>query len=247
MWVYHFVYYSADKDTAIEPIRIQSEESLQSKKEWNERRSKYFGLDSILWKQIMKLQVIRKDQEMAYFYWAGSSISHFLLGVCLYPKSFRCGKVNIHKTIATVTKLVKRKKDPKILNVFQSLFRVDRFSPSLSLLFTMTDIKHYIQIGSGRCKRSLHLLWESYTLRRLIVRGGTENCAVMVENATRLIWVHFAAIISLSLSSNKHWRKKKRRCSTAQPEMWVWHYVDNSVCGYCSDRHRHINASHYCL
>lgn len=33
----------------------------------------------------------------------------------------------------------------------------------------------------------------------------------MVENAERLIWVHFAAIISLSLSSNKRWRKKKKR------------------------------------
>lgn len=58
---------------------------------------------------------------------------------------------------------------------------------------------------------SLHLLQETYTLRRLIVREGTENCAVMVENAERLIWVHFAAIISLSLSSNKGWRGRKKK------------------------------------
>lgn len=62
----------------------------------------------------------------------------------------------------------------------------------LSLFFTMTDRKHYIQIGSGRCERSLHL---HLTLKLLIVRGGTENCAVMVENAEGLIWVHFVAII----------------------------------------------------
>ena len=74
----------------------------------------------------------------------------------------------------------------------------------------MTDLKHYIQIGSGRCECSLHLLRETYTLRRLIAGGATENCAVMVENAERLIWVHFAAIISLSLSSNKRWREKKK-------------------------------------
>lgn len=89
----------------------------------------------------------------------------------------------------------------------------------LSLFFsTMTDLKHYIQIGSGRCECSLHLLRETYTLRRLIAGGATENCAVMVENAERLIWVHFAAIISLSLSSNKHWREEKKKgmlhCST---------------------------------
>lgn len=122
-------------------------------------------------------------------------------------------------------------------------------SLSLSLSFHNDRPKHYIQIGSGRCERGLHLLWEAYTQRRLIVGGGTENCAVMVENAERLIWVHFAAIISLSSSSSERWgrkrRKKKTHCSSAQPEMW--HYVDNSVCGYCSDRHRHINASHYCL
>lgn len=88
----------------------------------------------------------------------------------------------------------------------------------LSAFFTVTDVKHYIQIGSGRCEHTLHLLRGTYTLRRLIVRGGTENCAVMVEKAERLIRVHFTAIISLSLSSNKRWRGKKKKkllhCST---------------------------------
>lgn len=79
----------------------------------------------------------------------------------------------------------------------------------LSAFFTVTDVKNYIQIGSGRCEHTLHLLRGTYTLRRLIVRGGTENCAVMVEKAERLIRVHFTAIISLSLSSNKRWRGKK--------------------------------------
>lgn len=89
------------------------------------------------------------------------------------------------------------------------------FPPSLalSLFFTVADLKHYIQIGSGRCERSRHLLRETYTLRRMIVRGGAENCAVMVENAERLIWVHFTAIILLSLSSNKRREKKKYAAS----------------------------------
>lgn len=47
----------------------------------------------------------------------------------------------------------------------------------------------------------------------MIVRGATENCAVMVKNAERLIWVHFTAIILLSLPSNKLWEKKKDAAS----------------------------------
>lgn len=31
-------------------------------------------------------------------------------------------------------------------------------SLALALRFTMTDLKHYIQIGSGRRERTLHLL-----------------------------------------------------------------------------------------
>lgn len=37
--------------------------------------------------------------------------------------------------------------------------------------------------------------------------------------------------------------KKKNPSSTAQPEMWLWHYVDNSACRYVPDRHRHITAN----
>lgn len=105
-----------------------------------------------------------------------------------------------------------------VFSLFLALF--------LSRLFTMTDVKHYIQIGSGRFERSLHLLWGTHTLRRLIVRGGTENCAVMVENAERLIWAHFAAaIISLSLSSNKHRRRvggKKERKKNKINKSLLW-------------------------
>lgn len=100
------------------------------------------------------------------------------------------------------------------MHSFQSLFHVTSFL-SLSALLTMTDVKHYIQIGSGRCERGPCLLWGTYTLRRLSVRGASENCAVMPKNAKRIIRLHFTAIISLSLSSNKHRRKKKMlHCST---------------------------------
>lgn len=119
--------------------------------------------------------------------------------------------------MATVTKIVQSNFKERSRNL-KSLLHVKGLSPPL--LFTMTDLKHCIQIGSGRCERSLHLLWETYTLRRLIVRGGTENCAVMVENAERLIWVHFAAIISLSLSSNKRWRKEGEKKTLLHCSTW---------------------------
>lgn len=52
------------------------------------------------------------------------------------------------------------------------------------------------------------------------IHWGAENCAVMVENAERLIRVHFAAIISLSLSSNKQKKKKKREALLLHRSTW---------------------------
>lgn len=63
-----------------------------NRKEMNIAASKesYFGLRSILWKQIMK--VIRTDQEMACFSeHVKSSISHFPITLYLYAYSLRCG------------------------------------------------------------------------------------------------------------------------------------------------------------
>lgn len=58
---------------------------------------------------------------------------------------------------------------------------------------------------------TLHLLPETRTPGRPIVGGGTENCAVMAENAERLMRPRSAAIISLSLSSNERCRRRENK------------------------------------
>lgn len=88
---------------------------------------------------------------------------------------------------------------------------------------------------------TLHLLPETRTPGRPIVGGGTENCAVMAENAERLMRPRFAAIISLSLSSNERCRRrgnkggvnKEKREEGDVGEMRMRHHVDSWVCGYC--------------
>lgn len=69
-------------------------------------------------------------------------------------------KVHAPNTIATETKCMQYnfKEKSRYLKCFPQFSRQQLLTRSPALLFTMTDLKHSIQIGSGRCKRSLHLL-----------------------------------------------------------------------------------------
>lgn len=116
-------------------------------------------------------------------------------------------------SLAKVTNIVHYNVKEKSRNVkcFPKFVSCQTLSPSLSFSFSQwqtLNIIFKLDLGDASvvciCSER-HIHWGGWSFR-----GGTENCAVMVENAERLIWVHFAAIISLSLSSNKRWRKKKK-------------------------------------
>ena len=162
-----------------------------------------------LWKQIMKLQGNRTG---LFFFpeQVKSSISRFPMGVYLHPQSLRLGKCTEKHIFINYSNQMCAKYESRDLKMFPKVCFMS--TDSLRLLFTMMDLNHSVRIGSGGDASAVSICPGRRTrCGGWSFRGATENCAVMVENAERLIRVHFAAIISLSLSSNKHWRKKRER------------------------------------